>query len=412
MARVLANGNTSVREAFVWAHHAPLPVGAPCPLVAAVVPGLARVCNYTALTRHFVAPCVQGIATLTVVLQDYGDDGLFEACAATFRTAVQGTQCSLLLVRQWFIQTSAEPFCAAELAAARRPLRLEARKYTAKRFGRVFVQTLAVGRAWEWARAFHPSAAAYARVRLDSLWGAWTSPSARAPDLLITDSNTYAEDSDDGARFAGDMYAFMDARSGAAYFEAWRGWKAVRCTSVCGAGSATSACYFYLIAQRCTGETALTARLCETLGGSNASQVAAPAGSPPPVRPRWRRADRTPFPYLFAVNATHVRYRHSKAISPEAAVALLDARRKAVWGRADDTCVPCWLPGPRHISGLQPEIKPRLTREVLDSQCAQGDFIRRQCLFEAQHRDHHARVQLAAAAAHRSGDALGAAEAA
>jgi hypothetical protein len=71
---------------------------------------------------------------------------------------------------------------------------------------RVMAQTIAIGRAWEWARRFHPTAKAFVRARGDAPWCVprW----AEMNTSLVVVGWASTEDSlvEGGRRFAGDDY--------------------------------------------------------------------------------------------------------------------------------------------------------------------------------------------------------------
>jgi hypothetical protein len=478
--------NLSMREEVIWSNSG----SGPCPPVAAVSSGLARMCNYEAIVRFNVQPCLDGHASMTLVLQDYPSNhtgmglsdrkmrgDMFPQCEDAYRAIVSGTRCRLLLVRQWIEPTSTHLMCSHHMANSdRRASRLggqEVAKYRERHFGRVAIQTLAIGRAYEWARLHHPAARAFARGRTDSIWGVWThegmlspnrsaalapfNPSSpalapRAPSrlaqpgdqtrshadadegapvpLVVLDSNAYSEyDALTGARFSGDMYAFMAARLAPSYFEAWRVFAKVDCTAVCYAGNGSAACHLYQpLISGCSGEVALNAYLCNSLGGSNATHLsptrgtaaaaagtpAGTAGAPPSFRtsgapeaqrdrPIWLRVTKQPFIILKPLNRTHVYPRGGKrkAISAEQMALKLEGRRQQRWA----TCAPACLFKPRvfpNILGLEKARAPlRRGERELEAErgtCWAGDYSTDRCALVARWRDYRTQLERAGVA--------------
>lgn len=366
MATVLANGRLTLREAvlFQQAGHGS------CPAVATVIPGLARMCEHPEIAEYTIRPCAEGTTSLTIVMQSYDDRSLagsaalgirrqsnFDVCLARLREAAAGTQCRLAIVRQWFHATDTRGPCpqARGLAAG-----------LSARMVRVMTQTLAAGRAYEWALAHHPGAGSFVRARLDSAWCAPQGAVARGTSVLVL--NQYVvEGNQNGVRWAGDIFAFMTKDVAPRYFEAWRIWRTINCSALCMAGSGTSACSFVGLARACTGETPLTAWLCTQHGGLNHSSS----------RPQWWRMERMPYPIVEGQNGTGlVHTRMGKTMTAEALVRKLDARRAATC----PACMPHCLPGGK-VMRARKRFKGR------SSSCT-ADYQSLGCLFRAQQRDY------------------------
>jgi hypothetical protein len=212
---------------------------------------------------------------------------------------------------------------------------------------RVLMQTVAVGRAFEWARALLPTATGFARGRIDSLWCAPSSPSAHPPGTLVLDAFS-CEEGHGGSRWAADTYAFMRAEDAPRYFEAWRVFATMSCEMPCMAANASLACLTFYPALTCSGETVLSAYLCDSFGGSNASWVAAArhaaaggVGTALAARPRWLRFDRTPLMYVtpHAVRKDILRTRRKGFTNATTLLELLQRRRDVQCPRCAPDCL-------------------------------------------------------------------------
>jgi hypothetical protein len=84
------------------------------------------------------------------------------------------------------------------------------------------MQTLAVGRAYEWAAARFPPALAYVRARLDDLSWSLPDPDQRPAysQRWIAYNNIYSTQ----PPVVSDRFAVVPAHLGAVYFDAWRIW--------------------------------------------------------------------------------------------------------------------------------------------------------------------------------------------
>jgi hypothetical protein len=384
MRAVLANGRLSLREQVVFWHRSArgaqpghgADADADCPPVAAVMPGVARMCEYREIVDYALRPCIEGKSSVTLALQSYELDAKtsseigvrrqspFGACEANFRAAVAGTACNLLLVRQWFNTTAGGGPCPSTNPHV---------AFISSKLVRIMTQTLAVGRAYEWARHAHPGAAGFVKARLDSAWCAPPPAAARLPDTLVL--NKITAEGADGPRWAGDLYAWASGDVAPAYFESWRVWRTIACSALCMAGSGTAACHFVGLARQCTGESPLSSWLCDHAGGSNATAGNA-ARALGLARPDWRQMERLPYPLVHAVNATHARQRMGRPVPLRELVALLDKRRAATC----PTCMPACLPKPKKA---RRKAAPRASRE---KQCAY-DYQSLHCQFAAQRRD-------------------------
>lgn len=252
-------------------------------------------------------------------------------------------------------------------------------------------QTLAVGRAFAWARHFHPGASSFVRARLDSAWCVPWGAAARTPGQMVLNQFT-VEGSQDGPRWAGDIFAFASADAAPAYFDAWRVWGRINCSALCLAGAGTAACHFVGLARQCTGESPLTSHLCDHYGGTNQSaayfapfsgrQTAAlgvtmaaaggAGGALARPRPQWRRMERLPYPLLHPTNETHAHHRGAGAAPIRKIVADLERRRA-------DTCPGC-------MPDCLPRGKVMYHRKKMHGRrrACRNDFQSLRCQFRAQ----------------------------
>ena len=209
--------------------------------VIAVV-GLSRYCAYPGVAERLLRDCVSGRGSVFALLQHYTAAKLpadvdwlrpgrgrnesalprtFGECAGALMRAARapGSRCRFVLARQWF--TSRDRFrCSGVPKIAT--------------FQRTVVQTIAVGRAYQWLRAaFGARARLIVRTRLeDAVCLPEALPSPRTRWLLIV--NGYRRDSLSGAAAVGDHMASMTADVAEIYFNAWRVWLPhLNCSSPC-----------------------------------------------------------------------------------------------------------------------------------------------------------------------------------
>ena len=199
------------------------------PKFMVLMPGLARGCHSSQLMRHTFRGCHEGAHALTFALQftqktskspgDMLDQNSCKRSIAAASSVSQPSRCNVVLVRQSF-RAVARP-CGK---GAGLPDRVE-------------MQTIAVGRAWEWARhAFPGESEFYIRARLDDI--GWCLP-AHLPHPKLTSfiafNNVYNSTSKEGGHLAvSDRWAVVPAAIARFYFQAWRIWsKGVSCSHNC-----------------------------------------------------------------------------------------------------------------------------------------------------------------------------------
>lgn len=292
MAMVLAEARLRLREELVLVHG---PVS-PLPPTTVVIAGLTRKCEDPKIVRNAMQPCADGNASVLALLQMY-DEGRapaqawwggkqytedqanhtafsFSDCAQNIVDAVRGTACRLILARQWFASTHPSGLevgpCSQHAATAAQG--------SADPRVRVILQTLAIGRAYAWARQHLPHTSVYVRARLDAALCAppLPQPALRAARATLV-ATLYEQDSVTGTRWLSDAYAAMSADVAARYFEAWRVWRPFNCSNVCYAGAGSNACDGLkpLLSMLCTGETPLTKWMCDARWGG---RVGGPGG--------------------------------------------------------------------------------------------------------------------------------------
>ncbi|KAJ1622134.1 hypothetical protein T492DRAFT_1149280 [Pavlovales sp. CCMP2436] len=326
-----------------------------CPAVATVMAGLPRMCGHAPWVRRSLGPCLRGETSVTMAFQ--GQDHFLlkstvlkqfniDSCLTNLRAATSGTACRLI-----FVHTTIRPDNASGPCDESSLTRADVRK----RSRRVMAQTIAIGRAWTWARRFHPDAKTFVRARLDSTWclPKWAEMNR---SLVVVDFQS-TQDSlvEGGRRFAGDNFGLVSSDIAPAYFEAWRVWSKLDCSRICLMGSGTAECATsYLprigfLSLGCSGEFPLTAHLCEHAAGRGdlAENRCAASGNGGQSavdrqRPTWRRIARQPNPYFIPVgsNDTLVAKRRNarQPLTFAAAAALMDMREyHPVYGM----CKPC-----------------------------------------------------------------------
>ena len=176
MAHVLRDGGLTLREEFVA--YAPRRHAAPPADTLVLLAGLARTC-YPAIVRAALDECGRRNATLVALLQHYAPGEFpadiswlkampraeslpvsFEACAALFAresaNEIHGG-CALIVGRQHFTYAPSQHRCRSPLGMG-----------ILHNQPRAMIQTIAVGRAYEWGLAAEPRARLFVRVRLDT----------------------------------------------------------------------------------------------------------------------------------------------------------------------------------------------------------------------------------------------------
>lgn len=193
---------------------------------AVLLPGLARGCSNDAYMNTVLRTCSSGAADMTLLLQ-FGNESKqsahlldFDLCRQTLhRLGTTHKNCSFVFVRQQF-QLSLTQSCDTKP-------------------GRVEMQALSIGRAYEWSQHVFGEHRFYVRVRLDD--SAWCLPSLAnlpAGDAWFVVDGLLTSIAPDGSRVRmfSDRYALVPAELAHAYFEAWRVWSVMDCTHPCHAG--------------------------------------------------------------------------------------------------------------------------------------------------------------------------------
>ncbi|KAJ1640398.1 hypothetical protein T492DRAFT_929769 [Pavlovales sp. CCMP2436] len=268
MLSVLEGAGVSLREELV----ADLNRERPPSESVVLLSGLARLCEHDAVVRLHVASCARANATLVALLQHYipgnfpaaarnhfggkADDPFrfkWAQCASSFiRAANEHPGCRLVMGRQWFV-VHGPMACATSSDTASR--NVATRGVVS---ARTVIQTVAIGRAYEWAQRFEPSARMFVRGRMEHVSCVPPlPPSPFGSELAVFASKT---DSVTGGSFTSDAGAFMGADAARVYFGAWRVWSPYNCSNTCwaGAGSNLADAASPARASACTGEAPLS----------------------------------------------------------------------------------------------------------------------------------------------------------
>ncbi|KAJ1631930.1 hypothetical protein T492DRAFT_992595 [Pavlovales sp. CCMP2436] len=274
MLSVLEGAGVSLREELVADVNRERPPSESIVLLG----GLARLCEHDAVVRLHVASCARANATLVALLQHY-EPGSFPAaarnhlggkvddpfrfkwaqCASSFiRAANEHPGCRLVLGRQWFV-VHGPMACATSSDAASRK---DATRGVVS--ARTIIQTVAIGRAYEWAQRFEPSARMFVRGRMEHV--SCVPPIPLSPfgsELAVFASKM---DSVTGGSFTSDAGALMGADAARIYFGAWRVWSPYNCSNTCwaGAGSNLADTASPARASSCTGEAPLSKWLVQS----------------------------------------------------------------------------------------------------------------------------------------------------
>ena len=223
MATVLRNVGLQLTEQLV---HVQQRSSKARPAFAVLLPGLARGCTSTAYMEAVLRTCSSGAADTVLLLQFANESKQstslldFSACSSILRhLGSKHRGCSFVFARQ--------QFHALERQTCATPP------------GRVEMQTLSVGRAYEWARHVLGEHRFYVRARLDDS-GWCVPPPAFLPrgEAWVVFDGVGEQLALDGSRvrFFSDRYALVPATLASAYFEAWRIWSRVDCSHPCRAG--------------------------------------------------------------------------------------------------------------------------------------------------------------------------------
>lgn len=272
---VAASSLLTLEERFIWS--AGLDSPAPVAESTMVISGLARMCDSRRAMDDLLRSCVHGHANVALVLQYYSREAVrssrgrldrlssaermqrysFAECARyLFEAAGNGTgPCRGILVRQWW------NIRAQGARGDGRRARVLINSLGHYGF-RVRVQTLAVGRAYEWASHWFPRTRLFIRGRVDSLMCAPpTLPAVLEPVLVASNSR---EDSFTKVRMPGDRYAAMTPDVARVYFRAYRIWLRPSATGFCAAAGGSSLCSPAHVASAamCMGEQPLGMWLC------------------------------------------------------------------------------------------------------------------------------------------------------
>ena len=202
----------------------------------AIYSGLARLCDSEAFLRAVMLPCSQGTVAMAFVLQreNSGAEGTrhFTECLQHVRKVSASTSCRTIFVRHRFqLRRAAWPLTDASAL-------------------RVQIQTLTLGRAFDWASSLLP-ATFYIRTRLDSPWCLMPSPpwawplrrkmTMKRPVMLINAVRVIRQSSRTRSSalvllHTVDRWAVVHADAASIYFEAWRVWESLNFSNPCHMG--------------------------------------------------------------------------------------------------------------------------------------------------------------------------------
>jgi hypothetical protein len=266
MARVLLDGGRTLREEII----ARVPRRSTAFADSVVLlAGLSRRC-YPAVVRAALDECGRRNATLVALLQHYAPGDFpadiawttpapraeripesFEACAALFEheAAREGNGgCALVLGRQHFNYTPARHSCHRDVGPG-----------VIHNQPRAMIQTLALGRAYEWGLAAEPRARLFVRARLDLAIAIPVLPPGLDLNHELLTSHVQ-EDVVLGGVFVGDVACYAGAAAARVYFGAWRVWRPMVCEAVCHAGTVShrTDATKPMLAKACTGEVQLS----------------------------------------------------------------------------------------------------------------------------------------------------------
>lgn len=197
--------------------------------------------------RNVLNRCVRGLTSMVFLLQSAMPPvGLkstesadaFDMCLSHMKNMTQDSQCNILVAKQAFINHKKKHNC------------------TRKFRRRVYMQTIAIGRAYEWARLYFPPHKYYIRARLDAPWCIPTN----LPRVPFIAMNHYKELIDDKPTtyVPSDRFAMVPISLASIYFDAWKVWKKVDCNDFCRAGAGNTTANKI---GETGGECALSARL-------------------------------------------------------------------------------------------------------------------------------------------------------
>ncbi|KAJ1619384.1 hypothetical protein T492DRAFT_1130532 [Pavlovales sp. CCMP2436] len=273
MLSVLEGVGVSLREKLV----ADVNRGWPPSESVVLLGGLAWLYEHDAVVRLHVASCARANATLVALFQHYKPvlytTGSFPAAARNHmdgkaddpfrfkwvqrassfvRAANEHPGCRLVLGRQWFV-VHGPMACATSSDAASRK---DATRVVVS--ARTIIQTVAIGRAYEWAQRFEPSARMFVRGWMEH--GSCVPPIPLSPFGSKLAVFAPKMDSVTDGSFTSDAGAFMGADAARVYFGAWRVWSPYNCSNICwaGAGSNLADAASPARASACSGEAPLS----------------------------------------------------------------------------------------------------------------------------------------------------------
>jgi len=288
MHRVMTNVGLSLKEAHLRSSSAQ----AGAAPFAVLIPGLARGCHSIELMQAVLQPCIDGRASMTLLLQfDSGtekskNDEFDElACRSNIESIISdhtaASKCALVFGSQKFSYVGAQnTSCESSLAG------------TDNLGNRVTKQTLAVGRSFDWAQYHLPRLSGgvepqfYVRARLDDV--GWCLPEVTTlPRYSFVSLNNFKVNEEQASGLTSplvsDRFAIMPASTATAYFGAWRVWEELNCTHPCWAGRGNSS---WLRLECVLAPTGMNECVLNTWLTSSSAPVETARSSPAPG-PRW-----------------------------------------------------------------------------------------------------------------------------
>jgi hypothetical protein len=212
MNSVLTSLGYTLREEYRWHHIEPTRLNV---TFMTLFSGYARVCHDEEYMRWVLNPCVNGLTSMTFLLQDSVPANMtvefasyLDMCTSQIFNLTRGSRCNVVVGQQIY-KIEKTKGCRWQTS--------------------MHLQYISLARSLDWATSTFPPHAYYVRARLDA---PWCLPDNVGPEPFIAMNQYWVlRTANLTSLFPSDRFALMPRRALPYYFDAWKVWAPLDCTA-------------------------------------------------------------------------------------------------------------------------------------------------------------------------------------
>jgi hypothetical protein len=174
--------------------------------------GQARVCHDEDYMRWVLGPCIEGLTSMTFLLQDLEPANMavefpsyLDMCTSQISNLTRRSRCNVVVGQQSYMSDRTKG-CLWPTNNA--------------------LKFIALARSLEWSSALFPPHDYYVRARLDA---PWCLPANVGPDLIALNQFWFLRSENLTSMFPSDRYALVPRPLTAYYFDSWKVWSPLDC---------------------------------------------------------------------------------------------------------------------------------------------------------------------------------------